>query len=116
MNADPNDKQVRLDGTQVAHKWLLTYSATRTAFLRQLDVVQTMHSYCHTCRAPRQQVSWQPVDMQRMLRRGAASGDGPPDDWGESPTTPQPTGEIAGSGLPNCRLGARCRAWQLADS
>lgn len=49
----------------------------------------------HLCRSERQSmptVSWQPVDLQRMLRRDAASGAEPPDDWAEPPT-PQRAGD-----------------------
>lgn len=42
-------------------------------------------------------VSWQPVDLQRMLRRDAASGAEPPDDWAQPPT-PQRAGGGGSSG------------------
>ena len=51
---------------------------------------------CYAARrgeASRQTVSWQAVDVQRMLRRGARANEGPPDDWAQPPT-PQRAGRL----------------------
>lgn len=60
---------------------------------RYLPIVLVLFALCREPVSSAPTVSWQPVDLQRMMRRGAGqSGGGPPDEWAQPPT-PQRAGE-----------------------